>query len=223
MPTMGGCYSTTVNANRPTGLRKGIVTVLLALVCATFAPACDTANSTPDGQTPRETADLSDVAGRTVAISAVVHVVRVVDGDTIVIDEPVNGIDVVRLIGVDAPETSHPTYGEQPHGREAEEFTASRLDVGSEVALEFDVEKTDRYGRLLAYVWLLDEGALFNELLLRQGHAQLATFPPNVKYRARFLEAQREARAANRGLWRLPEYQLCQLTDRGNGIGGGCL
>lgn len=187
-----------------------------------FTPACDTANSTPGGDASREAADLPDVAGRTVAVSAVVHVVRVVDGDTIVVDEPVHGTDVVRFIGVDAPEISHPTYGEQPHGRQAEEFTASRLAVGSEVALEFDVEKTDRYGRLLAYVWLLDGGTLFNELLLRQGHAQVATFPPNVEYRDRFLDAQREARDANRGLWRLPEEQLCQQTDRGNGIGGGC-
>jgi micrococcal nuclease len=157
-----------------------------------------------------------------VAVSDVVYVDRVVDGDTIVIDEPVDGIDVVRFIGVDAPETSHPAYGEQPHGRQAEEFTASRLNVGTEVALEFDVEKTDQYGRLLAYVWLLDDGILFNELLLREGHAQVATFPPNVKYRDRFLKAQREARETNRGLWELPERQLCQQTDRGNGIGGGC-
>lgn len=204
--------------NRPTRLATSIAVFLVILACALTAPACGPANSTPDA--PREAADRLNDAGRTVALSDVVHVVRVVDGDTIVIDEPVDGIDVVHFIGVDAPETSHPTYGEQPHGRQAEEFTASWLDVGSEVALELDVEKTDQYGRLFAYVWLLDDGILFNELLLRQGHAQVATFPPNVKYRDRFLNAQREARDANRGLWRLPESQLCQQTDRGNGIGG---
>ena len=63
---------------------------------------------------------------------------------------------------------------------------------------------------------------MFNETLLREGYAQVATFPPNVKYVDRFLEAQREAREAGKGLWGLPEGQLCQQTDRGNGIGGGC-
>ena len=83
------------------------------------------------------------------------------------------------------------------------------------------MERTDRYGRLLAYVWL-PEGSMFNEVLLKEGYAQVATFPPNVKYVERFEEAQREAREAGRGLWGLPEGQLCQQTDRGNGIGGGC-
>lgn len=192
-----------------------IALFLVVVASALASPACGPA-------APREEADRPNDAGRTVAISDVVRVSRVVDGDTIEIDEPVDGIDVVRLIGVDAPETSHPVYGYQPHGSQAAEFTASWLDPGTEVALEFDVEKTDRYGRLLAYVWLLDSGILFNELLLRKGHAQVATFPPNVKYTDRFLEAQREAREHGRGLWGLPEWQLCQQTDRGNGIGGGC-
>jgi micrococcal nuclease len=63
---------------------------------------------------------------------------------------------------------------------------------------------------------------MFNETLLEEGYAQVATFPPNVKYQERFLEAQREARAANRGLWGLTAGELCQQTDRGNDIGGGC-
>ena len=90
------------------------------------------------------------------------------------------------------------------------------------MSLELDVEKVDPYGRLLAYVYLLD-GEMFNEKLVEEGYAQVATFPPNVKYVDRFLEAQREARAANRGLWGLSAEEQCQQTDRGNGIGGGCL
>ena len=62
---------------------------------------------------------------------------------------------------------------------------------------------------------------MFNETLLEEGYAQLATFPPNVKYVERFLEAQRGARAANRGLWGLSAGELRQQTDRSNGIGGG--
>ncbi len=86
--------------------------------------------------------------------------------------------------------------------------------------LEFDQEREDQFGRLLAYVHLSD-GTLFNETLLRQGYAQLYIVPPNDKYEARFTAAQQEARDANRGLWALPQSQLCQLTDRGNGIGEG--
>ncbi len=81
----------------------------------------------------------------------------------------------VRLIGVDTPQTSHPTHGEQPYGQRAKEFTASRLER-ERVALELDVEKVDPYGRLLAYVWLAN-GSMFNETLVREGYAQVATFP----------------------------------------------
>lgn len=148
---------------------------------------------------------------------ATATITRVVDGDTIEISPSVEGLWTVRLIGVDTPETYG---GAQPYGQEASDFTRQNLE-GREVALELDVEKVDPYGRLLAYVYLPD-GEMFNETLLQEGYAQVATFPPNVKYVDRFLEAQREARAANRGLWGLSASELCQQTDRGNGIGGGC-
>jgi micrococcal nuclease len=149
----------------------------------------------------------------------VATVARVVDGDTIEISPAIEDKNNVRLIGVDTPETKDPRRGVQPYGEEATSFTASKLK-GEAVTLDFDVEKTDRYGRLLAYVYLGEE--MFNEMLLKEGYAQVATFPPNVKYTDRFLQAQREAREAGRGLWGLSEDQLCQQTDRGNGIGGGC-
>jgi micrococcal nuclease len=148
-----------------------------------------------------------------------VTVARVVDGDTVEIIPAVDGLTEVRLIGVYTPETKDPRTGVQPYGEEAYRFTASTLE-GEEVSLEFDVEKVDRYGRLLAYVWLPD-GRMFNEVLLKEGYAPVATFPPNVRYVERFEKAQREAREAGRGLWGLPEGQLCQQTDRGNGIGPG--
>ena len=129
----------------------------------------------------------------------VVTVSRTVDGDTVEVTPAVDGLTEVRLIGVDTPETSHPTYGEQPYGQRAKEFTVSRLE-GKRVTLELGVEKVNPYGRLLAYLWLSD-GRMFNEVLLREGYAQVATFPPNVKYVERFQKAQREAMEANRGLW----------------------
>jgi micrococcal nuclease len=148
---------------------------------------------------------------------ATVTVTRVVDGDTIDISPSVEGRSRVRLIGMDTPEVH---FGTQPYGPEASAFAKRELE-GEEVGLELDVQKIDPYGRLLAYVYLPD-GQMFNETLLREGYAQVATFPPNVKYVDRFLEAQREAREGNRGLWGLSAGELCQQTDRDNGIGGGC-
>src|SRR5918994_6277826 len=152
---------------------------------------------------------------------ALVTVKRVVDGDTVEISPAIDGIEDLRFIGVDTPETKHPDCGEQPYADEAFEFTRSQLE-GEEVELEFDEQRKDRYNRLLAYVYPSDE-EMFNETLLEEGYAQVATFPPNVKYVERFLQAQEEARAAGRGLWALPFDQLAQQTDQGNGIGGaGC-
>lgn len=132
------------------------------------------------------------------AINGIVaQVIRIIDGDTIEVQ--LNGkTEKVRLIGVDTPETVHPVIGEEPYGKAASNFTKSQLE-GKQVTLEFDVQERDQYGRLLAYVWL--NGQLFNEVLVREGYAQVSTFPPNVKYVERFLAAQQEAREAGRGLW----------------------
>jgi micrococcal nuclease len=137
----------------------------------------------------------------------------VVDGDTIDATPAVNGRESVRLIGVDTPESG------QPYAEEASSFTGERLR-GHQVALEFDVARIDPYNRLLAYVYLPD-GTMFNETLVSEGYAQVATFPPNVKYTDRLVAAQQEARVAGRGLWGLPSSEQCELENRGNGIGEG--
>lgn len=189
---------------RSAGLLKALAAPgLLLLFCALILSGCAGASASGDDATGSQP-NVAEDPRRMVAISDVVHVSGNVSGDTIEIDEPIDGHDVVRLIGADAPEVSPQTLREQPYGRQAAEFTASRLDVGTEVALEFDDEKTDQEGRLLAYVWLLDDGTLFNELLLREGYARVADSSPNVKYEDRLLEAQREAREASKGLWAIP-------------------
>jgi len=143
----------------------------------------------------------STMFGGTSAVSEItenaekVLVSRVIDGDTIQLDDGRR----VRLIGVDTPETVHPQKGVEPYGKEASNFTRSMLE-GREVYLEYDVQLADKFGRTLAYVWL-EDGRFFNELLLLEGYAQVATFPPNVKYVERFLEAQKKAREAGKGLW----------------------
>lgn len=106
-------------------------------------------------------------------------VIRVVDGDTIVIDY--NGIEEkVRLIGVDTPESVHPDSSKNTEaGITASEYTKALLTDKS-VSLEFDVQERDTYGRLLAYVYL--DGKMVNKTLLEEGYANIATYPPNVKY-----------------------------------------
>jgi micrococcal nuclease len=124
-------------------------------------------------------------------------VLRIVDGDTI--DVRLNGrIEKVRYIGMDTPETHHPIKGEQPGGREAIAVNR-RLVEGETVRLELDVQERDRYGRLLAYVYVGD--LMVNAELVRLGYALVMTIPPNVKYASLFLKLQREAREASRGLW----------------------
>ncbi|HXG35670.1 MAG TPA: thermonuclease family protein [Dehalococcoidia bacterium] len=119
------------------------------------------------------------------------RVIRVIDGDTIEIE----GGQRVRYIGMDTPEstTERECFGVEATGRNTE------LVLNKTVALERDVSETDRYGRLLRYVWA--DGQMVNEVLVREGYAQVATFPPDVKYVDRLLGAQREAREQNLGLW----------------------
>jgi len=125
-------------------------------------------------------------------------VVRVVDGDTIYVQLR-DRVEKIRYIGVNTPEIHHPTKGEEPGGREAAAVNR-RLVGGRPVRLELDVRTRDRYGRLLAYVWVGD--TMVNAELVRQGYAQVMTVPPNVRYQDLFVKLQREAREANRGLWR---------------------
>lgn len=125
-------------------------------------------------------------------------VVRVVDGDTIHIRLGA-AVEKVRYIGVNTPEVHHPRRGEEPGGREAAAVNRD-LVLGRQVRLELDVRPRDRYGRLLAYVWVGD--VMVNAELVRRGYAQVMTVPPNVRHQALFLRLQRDAREAGRGLWR---------------------
>jgi micrococcal nuclease len=144
----------------------------------------------------------------------------VIDGDTVEVLFRGRTIDV-RLIGIDTPETVHPFEPVECFGPAASSFTRRRLQ-GKRVRLEFDVERRDRYGRTLAYLWLQE--TLFNRMLVAQGFAQVSTYPPNVKYVDRFLAAEREARRADRGLWGRCETHVGGTggsEDGGTGGAGG--
>ncbi len=118
------------------------------------------------------------------------RVTRVIDGDTVILEDGRH----VRYIGMDTPERGYPYYGEAKKENE-------RLVKGKKVGLEYDVGKTDKYGRTLAYVYV--DSVFVNAELVKNGYAVIATFPPNVKYSKAFLALQEEARKQKRGLWGL--------------------
>jgi endonuclease YncB( thermonuclease family) len=120
---------------------------------------------------------------------------RVVDGDTIVLADG----RTVRILGVDAPETSNPAMaGPQPLGAEAAQHLRA-LVQGREVVVERDVADVDHYGRLLRHVWL--GHTLVAEALVAEGLAWSSTYPTEVRHKERLRAAEERARAASRGLW----------------------
>lgn len=130
--------------------------------------------------------------------SAEYLVLRVIDGDTIEVEK----IGKVRYIGIDSPETKHPSRNLEPYGKEA--FEANRrLVENKRVKLELDVGERDRYGRVLAYVYVGD--IFVNAWLVANGYAQVMTVPPNVRYADLFVKLERDARTSAKGLWGRPE------------------
>jgi micrococcal nuclease len=127
------------------------------------------------------------------------RVVRVVDGDTIVVS--VDGReDRVRYIGVDTPESVKPGTPVQCFAKRASAEN-KRLVAGREVRLVADAEARDRYGRRLAYVYRAGDGLLVNLALVRGGYARPLTIAPNVARADEIAAAARAARSAGRGLW----------------------
>jgi micrococcal nuclease len=121
-------------------------------------------------------------------------VVAVLDGDTIVI----GGGEKVRYAGLNTPETHHPDKLPEYCGQEA--FEANRrLVAGKTVRLEFDERRRDKYGRLLAYVYV--DSLCVNAELIRQGYAQVSTYKDNQRHHDEFMRLQQSAIAARRGMW----------------------
>ena len=125
-------------------------------------------------------------------------VVYVIDGDTLVIS--VSGTEtVVRLIGVDAPESVHPDAEKNTPEGELSSQWLKRLASDKPVTLEYDVEQTDRYGRTLAYVYL--DGSLLQDVLLSAGMARTLTMEPNTRYQRHFEQLEKAARENRAGFW----------------------
>ena len=128
-------------------------------------------------------------------------VVRVVDGDTILVRGPGGRTEDVRLIGIDTPETVDPRRPVGCFGPEASAY-AKHLLGGRHVLLRYDRELHDRYGRFLAYIWLPGRSGLFvNARVVELGYARAYPFPPNTAHEALFAALERRAAIAGRGLW----------------------
>lgn len=176
-----------------------LLALLLLVVSACGAPASDSsargaATASPASTSTGPAAALSPAATSTRRRA---EVITVTDGDTIRVR--INGQSVaVRYIGIDTPETVDPRRSVQCFGKEASAFNAS-LVAGKTVELEKDISETDKYGRLLRYIWI--DGKMANEELVRGGYAKSSSYPPDVKYQDRFRALEAEARAAKVGLW----------------------
>lgn len=155
-------------------------------------------------------AGCSDLSSSSSDFYETAKVTKVVDGDTINVQ--INGKDYkVRMIGVDTPETVHPSKPVQFYGREASDYTKKNL-TDKTVYLQKDVSDTDKYGRLLRYVWTAAPSSdnpseeeiiesMYNANLVKNGYAHAYTYQPNSRYSDLFSKLQSSAREKNIGLW----------------------
>jgi micrococcal nuclease len=123
-----------------------------------------------------------------------------VDGDTakFVTDD---GIETVRFLAIDTPETVHPTIEAEPFGKEASNFTCNKLTNANTIILELDnaSDKYDKYDRLLA--WVFVDGNLLQEELINMGYAKTAYLYGDYKYTNLLIKSEEKAKIEQRGLW----------------------
>ncbi len=201
------------NRTRLTPLRVGRVALLgifllLATGCEpTFDADEDSDRAGTSAERDTETDPPVDVQGQ--ALPAEVEeaaVADTVDGDTIEVVFPPDDREFdVRLVGIDAPESVRPNSPVECYGPESSHRLTELLRVGTTVYLERDVSDTDRFGRLLRHVWIVDEANgdayLVSEILAHGGYVDARTYPPDDRYADRLDNAERAARAADAGLW----------------------
>lgn len=124
-------------------------------------------------------------------------ITRHVDGDTIY----VSGLGSIRLIGIDTPETKDPRTVVECFGKEASNHLAALLPIGTRVRVTYDVERTDRYNRVLGYLYRSSDALFINAAMIIEGFAAAYRYPPNVANADWFSGLDRQAREANVGLW----------------------
>ncbi|RCW48630.1 thermonuclease family protein [Halanaerobium sp. MA284_MarDTE_T2] len=136
---------------------------------------------------------------------AEVHINKIIDGDTY----KTSSGKTIRVLGVDCPEIDWEKGKGEYFAFKAKEFAEDKI-LDKKVELEFDTEKEDKYGRLLAYIYLNDS-EMFNLQLLQEGYANLMIIPPNKRYEAEFKETAKRARREKTGIWSKIEYYQDQV------------
>lgn len=145
-------------------------------------------------------------------------IVVVYDGDTVGIEFPDGQRRKIRLIGIDSPETSHSDEQVRLQAQLSKRFAFYYL-YRMHVTVEYDWEREDKYGRLLAYLWT-EKNGLFNEFILEEGFASAyLRFPFKEEYRQKFIQAEKSARISNKGLWRKEPYPMVPLDKISDYIG----
>jgi len=140
-------------------------------------------------------------SGTTTENEVLITILKVVDGDTV--DIEIDGhTERVRLIGVNTPETKHPTKPIECFGPEASAYLTQLLPKGTTVRIERDVEARDRYGRMLLYLYLGSNDLFINLDLVARGYGTPMSIEPNTFHRNDFVRAAAQAEAANVGLWK---------------------
>lgn len=183
---------------RPQRVAAMVTSLVATLLIATFLTGCGSthvsASGAPDISTAASEGAMGETGQSTPASSEleVCTLERVVDGDTIVVS--VDGkSQKVRLIGIDAAESVHPDESRNTEaGAEASAYLKSLIAPGQTLYLQRDVSETDRYGRLLRYVWVgqpidADDpeevaGKMLNAIIVKSGHAQAKDYAPDTRY-----------------------------------------
>lgn len=168
--------------------KKKLLSTLLTLIVAIILTYLTTPaeNYTPPGEVLNASDDNSTDQNRFYKVT------KVIDGDTIEIE----GGQRIRYIGIDTPESTiqHECFGKEASAKNKE------LVEGKLVRLVKDVSETDKYKRLLRYVYV--DNQLVNETLVKDGYANAVSYPPDIKYQDKFNAAEKQAREANLGLWK---------------------
>lgn len=145
--------------------------------------------------------------GRLSVAQEEVKVRWVIDGDTIILADGRH----VRYIGINTPEIEHEHQKAEPYGDQAKKYN-EKLVFSKTIRLQFDKERHDHFGRLLAYVFLPD-GTFINQAMIAQGYAYLLPQKPNIKYAKILLQAQRDAMSTQKGMWG-------EMAEEGGGYSG---
>jgi len=145
-------------------------------------------------------------------------VTTVYDGDTLQVKLTTGEKEKIRLIGVDAPETNSEDPGIRLKALLSKRF-AFKFLYQKQVKIEYDWEKRDKYGRLLAYIWT-EDGTFFNELIIQRGFAAAYTrFKFKPEYRERFLKTEEYAKTRGNGLWKKEPFPLIQKKEFSESMG----